>query len=93
MTIIRRLFFKDADGHVQGVFVDQWRLWEKKTGIHVEIHAMDWNEALRRMKAGEFDVLDTAFETDERRGWAGFHQTFHENRSANFLSEGHFGNR
>jgi PAS domain S-box-containing protein len=59
--------FRSDEGKLQGVLIDQWQAWEKKTGIKVEIHAMDWAEALRRMGAGEFDVIDTIVETAERR--------------------------
>ena len=55
--------FQSDDGELQGILVDQWRLWEKKTGIKAEIRAMDWGEALRRMRAGEFDVIDCIVET------------------------------
>ncbi|NTV36607.1 MAG: PAS domain S-box protein, partial [Anaerolineaceae bacterium] len=58
--------FLDEDGTLQGILVDQWALWAKKTGVKVDIHAMDWGEALTRMKNGEFDVIDTIFLTDER---------------------------
>ncbi|MDP3072400.1 MAG: transporter substrate-binding domain-containing protein [Opitutaceae bacterium] len=54
-------------GNPEGILIDQWRAWERKTGIKVELHAMAWGEALRRMRAGEFDVIDTIFETSERR--------------------------
>jgi PAS domain S-box-containing protein len=47
--------------------VDQWRLWEKKSGIHVELSGLDWSEAQRRMRAGEFDVIDTIFKTPSRQ--------------------------
>jgi len=33
---------------------------------------MDWGEALRRMRAGEFDVIDTIVETTERRDYFDF---------------------
>jgi len=59
--------FYSSDGKLQGILIDQWQAWQKKTGIKVEIHAMDWGEALRRMRAGEFDVIDTIFDTPERR--------------------------
>jgi PAS domain S-box-containing protein len=36
------------------------------TGIRAELHAMDWGEALRRMEAGEFDVIDTIFRNESR---------------------------
>ena len=29
--------FKDDQGQLKGIIVDQWSLWEKKTGIHVEL--------------------------------------------------------
>jgi PAS domain S-box-containing protein len=58
--------FRDGSGRLQGILIDQWRLWEQKTGIRAEISAMDWAEALSRMQAGEFDVIDTIFETGPR---------------------------
>jgi PAS domain S-box-containing protein len=59
--------FQSDDGELQGILIDQWRAWETKTGIKVEIRAMDWGEALRRMRAGEFDVIDNIVETPGRR--------------------------
>gem|GEM_PF-1473939 len=59
-------------GKLQGILVDQWRLWEKKTGIKVEIHGADWNDALQRLRAGEFDVIDSIVETTERRAYFDF---------------------
>jgi nitrogen fixation negative regulator NifL len=68
--------FKGGDGRLQGILVDQWQLWEKKTGIPVVIYAMDWSEALRRMKAGEFDVIDTIFQTKKRGDWLDFTKAY-----------------
>lgn len=68
--------FQNDAGKLQGILIDQWRLWEKRTGIPVEIQAMDWGEALRRMQAGEFDVIDTIFETDARKGWLDFTKAY-----------------
>lgn len=58
--------FKAPDGKLQGILVDQWWLWQQKTGVKVELYALDWVEAQRRMDAGEFDVIDTLFKTEER---------------------------
>lgn len=58
--------FKDGNGQLQGIIIDQWRLWEKKTGIRAELTGMDWVEAQRRMRAGEFDVIDTIFHNEQR---------------------------
>jgi PAS domain S-box-containing protein len=64
--------FGSDDGRLQGILVDQWQAWEKKTGIKVELHALDWAEALRRMRAGEFDVIDSIVKTDERLAYFDF---------------------
>ncbi len=58
--------FKDEQGKLKGILIDQWRLWENKTGIRVELTGMDWSEAQRRMQGGEFDVIDTIFKTEKR---------------------------
>jgi len=68
--------FLDNNGIHQGILVDQWRLWQKKTGIRVEITVMDWTSALKGMKAGEFDVIDTVFKTEERLSWLDFSRPY-----------------
>ncbi|WP_428566649.1 MAG: PAS domain S-box protein [Solidesulfovibrio sp. DCME] len=59
--------FHDAKGAAQGILVDSWRLWEKITGVPVTIIAIDWNAAQDLMRRGKADVIDTLFETEERR--------------------------
>jgi signal transduction histidine kinase len=59
--------FRAPDGSLKGILVDQWALWEKRTGLHAQLDAMAWGEARRRMAAGGYDVIDTMFETEQRR--------------------------
>lgn len=79
--------FRSDDGRLQGVLIDQWRLWEKKTGIHPEIHAMDWDQALRRMRAGEFDVIDCVVETEARREYFDFAPAYTRVEASIFFRE------
>jgi len=58
--------FRDDHGHLQGILIDQWALWEKRTGIKVNISAMEWDKAQRCMQTGGFDVIDTIFLNAER---------------------------
>ncbi len=46
------------------------------TGIKAEIHGMDWDDALRRMRAGEFDVIDLIFKTQERTDYWSFSKPY-----------------
>jgi PAS domain S-box-containing protein len=64
--------FRSDQGKLQGIVIDQWRAWEKTTGIKPEIEAADWGQALRRMRAGEFDVIDGIIETADRREYFDF---------------------
>lgn len=58
--------FRDETGVLKGIIVDQWKLWEQKTGVRAEVTAMDWGEAQHRMQAGGFDVIDTMFRNEQR---------------------------
>ncbi|MEA2569087.1 MAG: hypothetical protein QOI24_1088 [Acidobacteriota bacterium] len=58
--------FRSSDVRLQGILVDQWAAWEKKTGIRADVQGRDWSEALRGAQKGEFDVIDTIFATSER---------------------------
>ena len=58
--------FLDEEGNLQGILIDRWHLWEKKTGIKVEITGLDWASALREMESGHYDVIDTLFKTAAR---------------------------
>ena len=64
--------FRDSEGKLQGILVDQWTLWSERTGIKAELHAMDWADALDGMRAGKYDVIDTIFQNDERVRWLDF---------------------
>ena len=58
--------FRDTNGNLQGILIDEWTLWEKKTGIKVKFIGMDWAKAQRFIAEGRADVIDTMFLTEER---------------------------
>jgi diguanylate cyclase (GGDEF)-like protein/PAS domain S-box-containing protein len=68
--------FRDAEGKLKGILVDQWALWSKKTGVKAELNAMDWADALDGMRAGKYDVIDTAFQNEERDTWLDFSEPY-----------------
>ena len=58
--------FRTGDGHLTGYNVDLWKLWEARTGVHVNLIATDWAKAQDQMAAGKADVIDTMFRTPQR---------------------------
>jgi PAS domain S-box-containing protein len=60
------IFHRD-DGHLAGLVVDEWALWQRKTGVAVDLRPMEWDEAKKAMAEGRADVIDTIFDTPERR--------------------------
>jgi len=59
--------FRDAEGLLEGIVVDQWKAWERVTGRRVELTGLPWQKAIERFESGAADVLDTVFQTPERR--------------------------
>ena len=64
--------FRDSNGELEGILVDQWALWSEETGVKANLYAMDWADALAGMQAGEYDVIDTVFVNEERKTWLDF---------------------
>ena len=59
--------FHDENGQLQGILKDTWALWEARTGISVNLQAMDWAAAQNYMQAGRANVIDTIFNTEARQ--------------------------
>lgn len=58
--------FLGPDGKPRGYVVDVWHLWEKKTGIKVELTATSWADAQQRLLHGRADVIEVIFKTSSR---------------------------
>ncbi|HBE76553.1 MAG TPA: hypothetical protein DDW65_02040 [Firmicutes bacterium] len=77
--------FRDNSGKLQGILMDQWDLWQKQTGIKVEVVAMDWSLALEAAKQGKFDVIDTAFKNPDREQYLSFGKPYADIQVAIFF--------
>jgi two-component system sensor histidine kinase/response regulator len=64
--------FRAADGTLTGYLVDTWKLWEKATGVRVDLLGSDWATAQQRMTDGRAVVIDTAFPDFGARAYARF---------------------
>ncbi|MBC7320577.1 transporter substrate-binding domain-containing protein [bacterium] len=62
----------DKDGHLVGISVDFWKLWEEKTGIDVQLIPVQWAEAFEIIKERSADVIDTIFKTQAREEFLDF---------------------
>ena len=58
--------FRDEAGRAVGYVADWWQLWSQKTGVPVQLDALEWAEAQRVMLRGEADVIDNIFRTPGR---------------------------
>ncbi|GEM_PF-2468726 len=57
----------NPDGTLDGYLVDIWKLWQAKTGVKVNLVAVDWFKVQQLMAEGKADVIDTIFKTQERQ--------------------------
>ncbi len=69
---------RTVEGQIEGLLIDEWRLWEEKTGIPVEIIATDWEKAQQSMQAGNADVIDTIFRTPARESLYDFGRAYED---------------
>ena len=58
--------FRDQAGRLQGILVDEWALWSRRTGIKVQVEGMDWARAQVELQMGRADVIDAMFKTAAR---------------------------
>jgi PAS domain S-box-containing protein len=68
--------FRNESGELQGIVVDEWKLWEAKTGIRVHLTAHDWAQTYQMMLDGKADVLETVFYRPERAKLFSFTQPY-----------------
>ncbi len=50
------LCFMSRDGKPQGLFVDIWKLWAKKTNTKIDFSPSDWAGTLEALNVGEADI-------------------------------------
>jgi ABC-type amino acid transport substrate-binding protein len=80
--------FRDEAGRPTGLVADEWALWEKKTGVHVDLQPVEWSEALRRVAKGDADVIDTIFWSSERARTMDFTAPFADVREPIYAESG-----
>jgi diguanylate cyclase (GGDEF)-like protein/PAS domain S-box-containing protein len=74
--------YRAPNGELQGYAVDTWRLWEKKTGIPVELQGTTWAQAQQLVLSGQSDVIDMIFATPGREQLYDFSAPYAQIRTA-----------
>ena len=80
--------FRDEDGRPTGLVAEEWALWEKKTGVHVDLQPVDWADAMRRVGNGDADVIDTIFWSSDRARMMDFTAPFADVREPIYAESG-----
>ena len=81
--------FREDDGTPTGYLVDYWKLWERKTGVPVELIATRWEDAQKRLLAGDADVIDMIFRTPAREPLFDFSSQPYADLQVNIYSDTH----
>ena len=58
--------FTNADGRADGMLIDLWRLWSRKSGIEVVFKEAGWDQAQQMILNGQADVHAGMFHTEKR---------------------------
>jgi diguanylate cyclase (GGDEF)-like protein/PAS domain S-box-containing protein len=74
--------FRTREGKLEGYSVDAWNLWQKKTGMAVQLTGTSWVQANRMLQDREADVIDPIFRTPEREADYDFSPPYAEGSAA-----------
>jgi PAS domain S-box-containing protein len=58
--------FRGEGGKLQGILVDKWALWSRKTGIRVNVSGLPWIAAQEVTREGSADVIEAIAYTNAR---------------------------
>lgn len=58
--------FLNEKGESEGILIDIWKLWSKKTGLEADYFLMPWKDSLSAVIVGEGDILGGIFSSPER---------------------------
>lgn len=80
------LSFLDSAGKPQGIIIDIWKLWSKKTGINIKFKLTTWEKSLTAVIMGNADVHGGLFYTDERAEKLSYSDKFFDFNGGLFVS-------
>ncbi|MBN2790341.1 MAG: transporter substrate-binding domain-containing protein [Candidatus Delongbacteria bacterium] len=58
--------FVNEKGESDGILIDLWRLWSKKTGIKIKFISATWDSTLSMVKQGKADIHAGLFHSEDR---------------------------
>ena len=88
MDEARPLCFPAPDGEPQGLVVDLWRAWSKKTGIPVRLVLTSWEEAMQSTLDGRADVLGSLVKNKERESSFDFSRSLFKGKTVLIVRAG-----
>ena len=68
--------YRNSDGGPEGLLIDRWRLWSRKTGVAVEFTPLNWSQAQQAIQSGDADVIDLIYRTPSREAQYEFSQPY-----------------
>ena len=79
--------FTNQQGKPDGLMVDFWKLWEKKTKIHVQFKPALWKKTLEMVRNGEADAHAGLFYNKKRGRYLDYSRSLSQTSTSIFLSK------
>lgn len=83
--------FEDVDGRLRGLEIELVEAIAEDAGCTMRYERGHWNQLLRKLDAGEIDVLSSATPTEERRAFALFSQPYRSESFRLYVRAGELG--
>ncbi len=74
--------YQGANGEPKGFIIDVWKKWSEKTGIPVHFHFANWEDTIRLVRDGTYDLHGGLFRNKVRLTFFDFSGPYHEVKGA-----------
>ena len=78
----------NESGELEGIIIDWWELWSKKTGVDIEFVRLDFQSSIDQTINGEIDIIAGLFYSDSRAEHLDFSEPLMRMRTVLFLKNG-----
>ena len=81
--------FIDENNKPNGILVDYWKLWSKKTNINVEFVSSSWQNSLNNIKEKRVDIHSGLFINEERKKYIDFVNPIYKSKVNIYINKKH----
>ena len=79
--------YQAPNNKIEGLLIDYWKLWSKKTGIKIIFAPLSWKDSLEAIKNNQVDIHMGLFKNKERKKYIKYLNPIYNTNSSLYIKE------